>query len=656
MSDERITHGPHDVFLLSSSGEWKRIANTFASRVSFVSSPSIGSATLFREYGKILHREAVKYIDVPPITLADKIVKIKYGDKWEWHGVIVAENTSIDGGTKRKSGTQRFVARTMDHILARHSINTAFVQEGEYRTKEIDRPVGFNLGAGRDSDSRGKANCIDVIRRNTPPVFAEKLALAEMWTSFDIIKYLIDYASKKTSQKWEFEEHELGENLSLETPILNINGLTILDALNAILNRRKMRGFYIEPRPDGRAFVVHGFSFSDREIRVPSGALIPKNERVRRIEQGHRPAVQSLTITKDTSHKHDRVKVVGDPVGYCMTIFYESGLAAGWTDEERTAYNNGASESSDYSAMDQREKWNANQTARRAGNLSHVFRDFIISPDFDGKLNGFIAMPDPDDESKVVTFWHDALRVADRIPYYNSKGEQSRPFALIDIDGEYTRLDKMSVGKTKGNPLLHWSSSLLPLDDQPGISLAITGKQQHVIAGDDDDGFLGVDDADKADPTGQVVAAWKYMPVTLTLEADARVSAVWPDDKSSRKGGRTLTIYTPGLRLDYVAAETITGLDAIDGAQKTKKLAIVKDDRKTMRDIARIAYEWYATPRVAISMSVLSLGVFAKIGDLIESVDGVGNVNSIVTAVAYDLDSGSCVISTNFSELDLQVF
>jgi hypothetical protein len=84
----------------------------------------------------------------------------------------------------------------------------------------------------------------------------------------------------------------------------------------------------------------------------------------------------------------------------------------------------------------------------------------------------------------------------------------------------------------------------------------------------------------------------------------------------------------------------------------------ITDDRERLKNIARVAYEWYCVPRYALDVTMRTLLLDYEIGQMITNIQHgtlTQAINSVVTEIAMDLVAGTTTIKTKFAELDLGV-
>ena len=81
----------------------------------------------------------------------------------------------------------------------------------------------------------------------------------------------------------------------------------------------------------------------------------------------------------------------------------------------------------------------------------------------------------------------------------------------------------------------------------------------------------------------------------------------------------------------------------------------MRDDRERLKNIARLAWEYYSQPQQSLNLSFRAVSDVLSVGQLITSIvenDESEDVNSVVTSLDVNLESQSTVIRSAFAELD----
>ncbi len=308
-----------------------------------------------------------------------------------------------------------------------------------------------------------------------------------------------------------------------------------------------------------------------------------------------------------------------------------------------------------------------------------------VFPDFDDPIGN------PTDSERIVPV--EELQVWDRVPLladvdYTSRATLANtlpddwkqrpllpPTVYWEIDGKWYSGEKISVSQDVESPTeddnFHFACRVTPADRPGYFYLDVFGQPQHVIAVNNftplaDDKVIGGVDYEDAKITLAVLADYHAVgryPANLEDEIDfdpdmpLRVRTVNAGDK-----------YQFHLVLDGTVFKVDNG-----ALETTSQTMIVRDDRKELEAIARMAFMWYGKSRRSMQFSTQFVTDAFEIGDLITtmivdrdgSLFGTGNydgeeINTCITSITIRNQLGaetqsppSVEYKTEFSELDV---
>jgi hypothetical protein len=153
---------------------------------------------------------------------------------------------------------------------------------------------------------------------------------------------------------------------------------------------------------------------------------------------------------------------------------------------------------------------------------------------------------------------------------------------------------------------------------------------------------------------------WRDISCTVFCEYDGFAEAKYPEQLTSEDDViNKLRLHVPNARLDYLAPETIIGVDEAGELQVCTSGGYVRDDREKLKDVARSAYEWYSATRRAIHAVYRSLVTNIELGDLILNTGNINTQvvsNSVVTSLTLNLLQNTTTIQTQFAQLDITAF
>jgi hypothetical protein len=668
------------------SDPWQLVPFFDAEAVAFRVSPSFPTAELVWKFGKVMRRGELVASLIPPLQenfgelatppLVGDFVKIVIAphlppsQQIKWYGVLV-ECETMFGGTSEteRYGRQHWRAMGMEYLLARTLVTKTALRDATTAAEfVIPMALGFNLGAAHEGSHELAGNRLAGLQ------FEERYDVdlsGAKWTLFEMAKYLIE----------QFQPEDLlgnvtvpfklagggsaNNNMRSYAPItLQAEGRSVKECLDLICDRRRMLAWRCRPNDTDVDVIFH--NLLDEPIDLPNNVSLIQNESQGSWNFDSDPSIRECRMIESEVSKADQVIVRGERATSTLTVTYSgSGLDKGWTAEEQTAYNAGASGEAGYAALDLLGKQEANQRARETGNLRKVFRRFINpSPNIPGGPVFVLAMA--------------AVRYLDRLPlkagidytgaiddakrkeHEESRADYRPPLALISSGGKYQFLDRPKSGSVATRPESggrDWGAHVRMLDDVAGFEVTVHGEPAHVLAAPGE--FAPVDAADTADV--QPDMSWQNLVATVCAELHEYCEGVWPDSAFDAVNvAKRLYIHIAGARRDLLVSGTILDIDKSGNAITASNNDSVRDDAPRLQTLARIAYEWYRRPRRALHVvqhRIPSTLTGDALGRHITHLGPAGatqvDVGTMVTEIVYDIVKGTTSVKTDFAELDV---
>lgn len=668
---------------------WSLRADLRAPEFSFACAPDMSDATLEYRYGNVMRMGSQNFAVSTPLDLSNRYVKIVVDGGPTWYGLVIDTMNDRGGehevnGVQVIRGTQTFICRGLEYLLARTPIDFSWVEELDGGEHRIERGIAFNLGVGLPSSADRESNQSTGLGAKGTYIFTSSLSTALPWKAHEIVWYLLKYCvptdnAGVDSLGWFANYNTLRWILDSYQPVIQTHGKSFFQVLNEIIDRRRLMSWYVYVDPNNEHPEIRLFTFAPNPVAFPDGQVIPANaNQVANWDFDRDNQVQKFVLASDDASKFDRVVARGEPLGGVFTVegAGDGGnglLETDWTTAQQTAYRAGATADAAYAAMDSWERHSANQQARTKDSLKKVFRYFRISPDdFDGYI-GFDAIWPTFNPLVSAACWWPGLRLQDRLPLRlehdyraplavtnamktDSKWEYQRPFAWFHepTTGRNFFLDRMSRGESIGTHVessgRFWSCSLRMQDDAFGIILDVQGAPQHTIA---KNSFTPIDDDDAVDYDASV--DYTYIRATVFAEADQFAEEVFPRAIPNFDYIKELIVVVPNARKDYLVPGTVIDIDN-DGTLVTTLGGYVRDDSGYLRKVAQAAYEWYSQPRLSVQVTIRDLAETRVRGELVLAIGGADNaevINSCVTKATYNMRSGTATYLTQFAELDL---
>jgi len=645
------------------SAPWCYVDYLYPLQLTWSVAPEMPRATLEFDYGRIKKAGLTTKNLYSPLDLTGCYVKIQSNDEFiTWAGVITDESTGHHGiSAAAKAGTQIYTAYGLEHLLARAPIDHALIDYGE-STHQVDVMPTFNLRSatgGTVLGNRATAMIDDDFS------FSSDGAL---WTYFDIIDYIIhEFAPSQIIWTPNGEITDLtGPGMY---PVIDLNGLTVYDALNKLIDRR--RGY----------FWYALYADGDNAVHIQITNIFPANVTAGGITLSKNPNFTTLDIRTDrqvevaVTHEskacaYDTVRVVGEPVKSCFTVWFgERGrLEAGWSEAEETAYKAGVSaDLAGYADLTEDKKAEVNDRYRLTDKFPRVYSFFRIPTDFDWQVinSSFIsyhlANPTIDESDGSITavagnYFNANKRILTALPLqegldYSVDGYTSqnpsgaepsfRPIlALIqNADGKWclaTESDEHGVA----------GAQVRAATREMGVWIKF--KPPHRLAANNWANF---------EPTNHE-ADYDYTSLALTVcvSTDEHLAVKRTIGWAAESFG-DLVIRVPGAECWYVAEDTIVGVDPDGELQRIfAGPAVLRNDAARLNVIADLAQEWYQTDRRALTLKKTPCQNIVSLGYLItEITTGTGEtitLNSVVTRQTMNLAAQTSEITTDWWDVD----
>lgn len=603
-----------------------------------------------------------------------------------WYGVVTDETRDHRGNNATNpTGDQVFTAHGVEWLLTRKQVVQSVVEKlAGAETKTVGRAINFNdfVADHVTGTIQERGNRTNVPGPDGLHLFAKSLANPSKWRGRDIVAYLLKYFSPTIPQiTWLLDPNTAGL-LNWSVPSVVAHGRSVYDVINEVIDRRRGFTWAIDVNEINSTFTLRVISFAEIDIALPSGEVIAENPDQVALSVLDESHLDGAVLTTSYQTRYQQVVAIGGRRGACFTvtpgtIIWPSTLVDDWDSALRTAYITAASGDEDYPEKLSDQKA-ANDSERQGDRLRRVFTSFRLRDEWDGKIfdQGVAlepACPDLLDEHRSVEFWQPGLRFESYLPLItgfdysdgpenatdenpeDSVPELLRPFAVINLpDGRWEYVDKLSShSRAEGKDFgagIEFNCHVRMMDHQAGVVVEPTAPP-HVIA-------LDVYDPSSAAPSEyKPLLDGRSMLITVFALFDEHVQVSYPVPPEPSIWNSEQALYIrlgDDYRLDWMPRRTVIGLS--NGKLKQSENAgWLRDDRQQLADVARTAWQWYATPRRAIQVGFRAISNQLRVGQMIRTFASGATqepVNAVITGIGYDMIGGRQTLFTDFGELD----
>jgi hypothetical protein len=605
-----------------------------------------------------------------------------------WYGVFVADARRYGGESGLPGepivGQQQLRALGLEFFLERVPLDSSVAQikDGTSAAEEveIDRALPFNPAGGYRESRRLIGNMEPDGEEG--PVFIENPDVdAFEWAGRDILDYLVGYHMPKDgdgNEQIPFSRADDGGILgAFQGSLDGLHGRSVRTVLSMLMDRRRLLSWRLVVQLDldvETGIEITPFNFNHEDLDLPGGTTITANADTVEIDASQDSLVEECSVGGDDATRFDRVIARGERVVVCGPMDYDSGngeFDKDWTDALQTEYNGGSTPVASFPITQQ----NRNQEFRANDRFLRAYRYFKVKPE---ELAGWLPPESVKVNEKRLRSYPPMARFLSVLPLrdgvdYTTPGpdlsstgaptgsriEYIPPAAFIKDGTRYYHLDRLSRGdkladaaQTQGRT---WSASVHMRHEALGFYVNVSGGPQHLIAKTD---FMPADANDTTDWLKDL--DWKDLLLTVALETDNWAEAQWPDTPADAGDVvRDLILEFPGKRMEYLLTDTPFEVKADGTLKKSTSSGWILDDSEELKDLARVAYEWYKQSRRTLTLSVRTLDCPYNVGQIVTKLkrpDGTDleEINSVITSITFDLVQGRYILRTQFAELDLR--
>lgn len=558
-----------------------------------------------------------------------------------WHGIIDAERiTDTGGGT----GQQSWVCSGLAAHLARTGAMEAWCDAVDYTGSYTSIPT-LRIPTFNDKDSQGlrAGSRTGTVDGATVKIFdafgATPWNAAAAWTAKEALELILAANGRFRTPGGTTFTGDLSFALSAGTlldwtlPTLDINGMTVLDAVNSIISPR--RGLTWRMTVSGSTATINVRSISASTITVGSTTLPAAIDTATPTLTGL--WVQGVELVEDQSATYDHIRIVGNRPWVVASLSYDpagppaevGSLQPAWTSTQRTAWGTAPDSTTDgvYRSFRLGLKW-AGDIAESAGasgirqSLTVTSGDYTGARTFSGTAPICVSLITLDSRLPCGEGWTT-----------DKAGPRQDSLAFWVPYDKSTWYDLQADGQT-------WTRSLT-VEDKPAAVHVGNATRSNI-------------DKSKSDQAvnAAVIGATGKLLVTVGLhEPDplvvswTRSSASWP-----RTNPRTLTVQMPQAEQWIIHDDTVKGVSAGSLVKHTTGPTTIRDDVPLMESWLAFLRAYFGEPARALRWTDIGTiehaygsGAAAP-GALVTSATlGTGSttINAVVTRRTWRLDQDS---------------
>lgn len=672
--------------------EWSRRYDMIPVQSTWSINPQMPTATLEYRYGEVVLPGTSRVQNLVPITARGYYVLIKWYTDTEvpmyWLGTAetpVKEWELDTDGTTATSGLQVIPCYGLEAALKETFVNTTIhrdvnPEDPSYPWKRSGSAAVFNPDPERGNRT-GTAIGINAAIGNRHVFETPRADSREFWTTRDIVDYLMTFHLPTTdygitSLPWRISPTFYNYLPDWDRPTVEADERSVYNILNELLETQRMLGWFVGAEVsvamNGSPVIDYvelvPFARSATAINLPGVGSMPGNAVVHTINSDQDP-LTTVNIDEDDSQQVDEVIVQGPREVAVCTLAAGAEIDTGWTLDQQTKYDEGASTDPDWGTLKPFEQWEANSAARQLANVEDVYALFVVADDWDGKANRDesgatptdVFEPNKDEDDNDVTYvpylgnvemleilpLFEGIKYTGDIANVNETSGKSykMPILMFDRDpriGSQKFIDAVSKTRMPANFLAR-NGNMIPItlksepdnQDGPGFRIEVEDGPRHAIASS----FVG-NAADKTNSKTRLFGDITYsnMRITCALVGDRRPSwTIKSGTSADTVRRRVITMEDPSLMHVRIAKGTVLDL-TLGGQFKTSNGGTLRDPGPQLQALCKLAAATYLNTRKSVRVSTKRRisGIFP--GSILKTANGV-SADAVVREVRIDAPS-----------------
>jgi hypothetical protein len=432
-------------------------------------SPTVSQAELFWRYGK-MNRSAYSGVDVvrdetadyvPAFDLIDKWVRIEIASlSYDWIGCVRgdtetrrAQETTEAEQQRVKAGDQGFIAYGLEWFLGRSQVSGTSSREADKKYRPLSYNAGHGDGRDYDTAARGNQGEAELVIDGDELVYADGevvvdggdgelgFSTADSATEWDAAEIVVHLLSEQCPRNAADDPSPVQYRLDGAAypflkwyqPVIRVEGRTLIDILDDVINRRRGLVWWVEPLYDDDTDpfnpvwvgIVKVTSIFPEDFELPNpedldpAPAVPANANQIAFEPDADLACQPVQIVRDATRRYNRFRcrgarrtstfsaVGGDALtgvgAYTFPVDVNSEIVRGWRRELAVEMLSGvrptlsAPDQAVYDALDEDEQASWDDRYRQSEKFDRVYKYFAISPVTTSteRLSPIISQSDP---------------------------------------------------------------------------------------------------------------------------------------------------------------------------------------------------------------------------------------------------------------------
>ena len=600
------------------------------------------SARLIRRYGigaRADDEEISQHF--PQATIGD-LIGIEDGD-FHFIGTVQVEADRIEGP---EDGQQQFVIHGLERELNDYAVRNSVWWDNGNNVFRV-APQGLTFNERGEPNRSATKRVITYFGRTVECYLFDRdgsASNAQYWSTRDIVEYLMSVQTPRSSTSdyvipFAISAPELLKLPPYDAPVLQCNGIEVGVLLTKLIARSRGFMWFLDYTLDGDnqeadRVDVKVATLTDTTIEDDGQVLIAPNTDTITIDVSDDPS-QTTVVVKDKSHGYDLVIAHGAPELYSFTAWGQNlaetdpelrkrrWLIPQWGNDDIAAYNAGGSGNANYPPTSEPRLRRAyTQAARQEEPARAAWRYFRLADNAFGdefEFETFPPIPNPHIDEGFRPY---STAMANRLGLKLEGNDREFSRTLVwtfegddwtDPNVRFRRIEDMSntndlpkVIQRKqltGTLKFRWRNRL-----RGEFELVHSGGHQHVLALGDAPPFTPIPNVDQVEP----VIDWQNLFVTASVESEFRATGFWPQPAPPDIDARRILILEAGDDYVFHWAAPHTAFQPIDTddestgpeMQLTGNQGItVRDDRRLLQRIAKLAYQWYGSDRGALVLT-----------------------------------------------------